>query len=119
MSIRCISFSEAGLFLPFPQGRRWVLVSHIVRLEGAGNYTYCHFTDEPPLLAALSLKVLAGRLPGGALVRSHRKHLLNPLYIEAVSPANLKVVLTTGERLPVARRRIRAFRQECRVSASA
>lgn len=105
---------QPGLFLPFSLGRHWVLLSQIVRLEGVGNYTTCYFLDGSELLAALSLKVFANRVPAGSLLRSHRKHLLNRQYIEAVSAAELTVLLTNGERIPIARRRITAFRKTWR-----
>lgn len=105
---------ELGLWLPFSSGRRWVLLSQILRLEGMGNYTTCYFLDGSELLMALSLKVFAGRVPAGSLVRSHRKHLLNRHYIEAVSAVQLQVLLTNGERVPVARRRVTAFRKAWR-----
>lgn len=111
------SLSSTGLQLPFNDGRRWVDLSQIIRLEGVSNYTHCYFTDAPPLLVALSLKVLAGRLPKGAIVRPHRKHLLNPAYIEAISWGCSEVLLTTGERVPIARRRVTGFRRECRVAS--
>jgi two-component system, LytTR family, response regulator len=82
----------------------------IIRLEGMGNYTNFHFADGSELLAALSLKVYAQRVPPGSFMRPHRKHL----YIEAISGPRSEVVLTTGERIPVARRRVEVFRREWR-----
>ncbi len=103
---------EAGLLLPFNDGRRWISLSQIIRLEGVGNYTNVYFLDGSSLLVALSLKVLASRLPADLFMRPHRKHLLNRHCIKAVSAAQLLVVLTTGEQVPLARRRVGVFRRD-------
>lgn len=105
---------KTSLILPFSQGRRWVPLSEILRLEGVGNYTNVYFMDGSQLLVALSLKVFIDRVPAGSLIRAHRKHLLNTQYIDAVSAAQSLVILTNGERLPLARRRMAGFRKEWR-----
>ncbi len=103
-----------GLLLPFQHGRRWVALPQIIRLEGEGNYTNLFFTDGSALLVALSLKRLADRLPAGAFLRPHRKHLINRQYIEAVHKARFVVELTNGDTLEVSRRRITDFLHDYR-----
>ncbi|TAE26855.1 MAG: LytTR family transcriptional regulator [Cytophagales bacterium] len=100
-----------GLTLPFPLGRQWTNLAQIVRLEGLGNYTLIHFLDGTTLLVALSLKVFMGRVPVGVFVRPHRKHLLNRQHIETVSARHGNILLTNGERIPIARRRVTEFRR--------
>ncbi len=101
-----------GLLLPFRPTRRWVVLSQILRLEGESNYTICHFTDGTQLLVALSLKRLAERLPIGAFMRPHRKHLINRQYICDVQAREYKIMLTNGDRIAIARRRVVGFLQE-------
>lgn len=103
--MNALSFSHAGLMLPFLKTRRWVAMSHIVRLEGVGNYTTCYFVDGSQLLTALSLKVLADRLPEGAFLRTHRKHLVNRAFIAAIQRHDATVQLANGDRITIARRR--------------
>ncbi len=105
---------EAGVSLPFPHGRQWVAVSQIIRFEGEGNYTHCHFREGPPLLVALSLKVFAKRMPAGAFVRVHRKHLLNLACVASISYRTPLITLTNGEQIPVARRRVSELRRAWR-----
>jgi DNA-binding LytR/AlgR family response regulator len=102
--------SDVGLWLPFQKTRKWVSWAQIVRLEGVGNYTTCYFLDGSQLLTALSLNVFADRLPDEATLRTHRKHLVNRLHVVAVSFALSDVLLSNGERIPIARRRIPTFR---------
>ncbi|KAB7728618.1 LytTR family transcriptional regulator [Rudanella paleaurantiibacter] len=99
-----------ALQLPFFNCRQWVSCSDIVRFEGVGNYTRCYFRDGSKILVARSLKVLSGRLPDGAFVRVHRKHLLNVQFIRSLSVAFCQVIMSNGEQIPVARRRV----AECR-----
>lgn len=109
--------TEPSLTLPFPHGRQQVPLSQIVRFEGVGNYTYCYFLNESPLLVALSLKIIQGRLPADAFIRTHRKHLLNTQHIQAVLTARWTILLTTGEQFPVARRRVSLLRLKSLTSA--
>jgi two-component system, LytTR family, response regulator len=94
-----------SLLLPFPKGRRTVDLQHIVRLEGVGNYTACHFSDGSHVLVALTMKKLLARLPDGALVRLHRKHAVNPGFVAEWQPENHLVRMTTGDDVAIARRR--------------
>jgi DNA-binding LytR/AlgR family response regulator len=104
--------SETALRLPFQEGGRWVSFDQIVRLEGVGNYTSCVFAGGSALLVALTLRRLADRIPAGAFVRPHRKHLVNRAFIVRIRRDDPVVQLTNGERLEIARRRIWQLRRE-------
>lgn len=97
--------SQPTLNLPFPKGRRAVLVSHIVRFEGHQNYTQCFFSDGSSLLVALTMKTLLERLPPDALIRIHRKHAVNPNYVVEWNAVHNYVRLQSGDQLTIARRR--------------
>ncbi len=97
--------SATALLLPFRGCRRWVAFSQIVRLEGIGNYTTCVFADGSRLLVALTIKRLHDRMPPGAFLRLHRKHLVNRVYVAVSQPDEYWLRLTNGDRVAVARRR--------------
>jgi two-component system, LytTR family, response regulator len=104
--------SETALRLPFQEGGRWVSLDQIVRLEGVGNYTSCVFADGSVLLVALTLRRLADRIPAGAFVRAHRKHLVNRAFVVRIRHDDPVVQLVNGERLEIARRRFWQLRRE-------
>lgn len=104
------TLSPTALYLPFQAGQRWVDFRQIVRLEGVGNYTNCVFADGSQLLVALTLKCLQERIPSGLFLRSHRKHLINRTHVTTVHRPTSAVLLTNGERLSIARRRLDYFR---------
>ncbi len=113
--MNALSFPKSGLLLPFDKERRWIALTQIVRLEGEGNYTTCIFADGSQLVVALTLKRLANRLPDGQFLRSHRKHLINRAFIEAVQRHTATIQLANGDCVSIARRRanglFHAFRQ--------
>lgn len=105
MSCTTILSSAEALLLPFRGSRRWVAFSQIVRLEGIGNYTTCVFADGTRLLVALTIKRLNDRIPPGAFLRLHRKHLVNRGYVAASQPDEYWLRLTNGDMVAIARRR--------------
>ena len=107
MNISCTSLlsSATALLLPFRGSRRWVALSEIVRLEGIGNYTTCVFADGSRLLVALTIKRLNDRMPPGAFLRLHRKHLVNRGYVATNQPDEYWLRLTNGDTVAIARRR--------------
>lgn len=107
--------SPTALWLPFQNGRRWVDLRAIIRLEGAGNYTTCVFADGSALLVALTLRCLQDRIPAGLFVRPHKKHLLNRAHVTSVQASTFAVQLTNGDSVEIARRRVGAFKREMRV----
>jgi two-component system, LytTR family, response regulator len=114
MNISCTTIlsSAEALLLPFRGSRRWVAFSQIVRLEGIGNYTTCVFADGSRLLVALTLKRLHDRMPPGAFLRLHRKHLVNRGYVATNQPDEYWLRLTNGDRVAVARRRAETVLRE-------
>lgn len=110
--------SPTALLLPFQKGRAWVSFDQIIRLEGIGNYTTCIFTDGTELLVALTLRRLADRLPEGAFVRPHKKHIVNRAHVARVYAHRSAVQLTNGEQVTIARRRAEQFRTEMRTGES-
>lgn len=101
----------AELNLPFWGCRKLMPMHRIVRLEGDGNYTHLFFDDNSCLLVALTLKRIESRLPANVFVRSHRKNLINLLYLHEISPNRQPFVvsLSNGDCVEVSRRKATQF----------
>jgi two-component system, LytTR family, response regulator len=99
------------LSLPFCGYRKAMPMHRIVRLEGDGNYTHFYFDDGSSLLVSLTLKCIEGRLPANVFARSHKKNLINLLYLQEVSPNRLPftVVLSNGDLVDISRRKATQF----------
>lgn len=83
----------------------------IVRLEGEGNYTHFYFDDGSSLLVSLTLKRMESRLPANVFVRSHKKNLINLLYLQEISPNRqpFTVGMSNGDCVEVSRRKATQF----------
>ncbi|MCY7357883.1 MAG: LytTR family transcriptional regulator [Rudanella sp.] len=101
----------AELSLPFWGYRKSMPMHRIVRLEGEGNYTHFFFDDGSSLLVSLTLKRIEGRLPANVFARSHKKNLINLLYLQEISPNQqpFTVVLSNGDFVEVSRRKAPQF----------
>ncbi|GAB3748265.1 LytR/AlgR family response regulator transcription factor [Spirosoma pomorum] len=106
----------SDLVLPFWGYRKKMPMHQIVRLEGEGNYTVFHFADGTQLMVSLTLKKLESRLSPKVFVRSHKKNIINLLYLERINPdrQQLSVSLLNGDRVEVSRRKATAFMQQLR-----
>lgn len=101
----------AELSLPFWGYRKSMPMHRIVRLEGDGNYTHFYFDDGSSLLVSLTLKRIEGRLPANIFVRSHKKNLINLLYLQEIRPNKqpFLVALSNGDFVEVSRRKATQF----------
>ncbi len=102
------------LVLPFWGYRKKMPMHQIVRLEGEGNYTVLHFSDGTQLMISLTLKTMASRLSPGIFARSHKKNIINLLYLNDLhfDRQSLAVSLTNGDRVDVSRRKASDFVRE-------
>lgn len=101
----------AELNLPFWGYRKLIPMHRIVRLEGEGNYTNLFFDDGTSLMVSLTLKRMESRLPTAVFARSHKKNLINLLYLREISPNRqpFTVKLSNGDFVEVSRRRASQF----------
>lgn len=94
--------------------RTMVRIRDIILITGHSNYSLIGFVDGSVRVVGLTLRELSERLPG--LVRIHRSYLVNPQYVQAVRTISAakagQLILTTGEVLPVARRRKHQVRND-------
>ena len=97
--------------LPFIGHRRRISMHNIIRLEGDGNYTTFFFRDGTKLMVSLTLKKLESRLSPTVFARSHKKNIVNLLYLQEVCPDQQPFVmsLANGDRVDISRRKATAF----------
>lgn len=93
----------AGLLLPFPHGKCFVPVGHILALSGERNYTRFHFRDGRTLLYSRTLGHMLSLLPTHAFARIHRSHAINRQHIHTLSECCVELV--DGSAWAVSRRR--------------
>jgi DNA-binding LytR/AlgR family response regulator len=94
-----------------------IAIESITWIQGDRNYARIYFSNRPTYLVTQTLKWFDEQLP--SFVRIHKSALINPLYVigfeQEISRA-AQVLLRTGHRLPVSRRRIDAVRTELGIS---
>lgn len=97
--------------LPFWGCRKQMPSHRIIRLEGDGNYTHFFFDDGTTIIVSLTLKRIESRLPANVFARTHKKNLINLLYLKEVSPNRQRfcVVLSNGDFVEISRRKATQF----------
>lgn len=90
-----------------PKFSGWVEtpMTHIVRLEGRGNYTAFILQDGQQLVYSKTISLFETRLEF-PFVRVHKSTIINLLYLsESVQKDNKDLFMTDGFRVEVSRRR--------------
>lgn len=107
-------FAMPDLLLPFWGHRKKMPMHQIVRLEGEGNYTLFHFADGTRLVVSLTLKKMESRLSPKVFARSHKKNIVNLLYLKGIHPdrQQLSISLVNGDRVEVSRRKASGFMKQ-------
>ena len=88
-------------------GQQSFSVANLVYLQSETNYTWLHWKDGKRMLMPRTLKFYEPKLPNQYFFRLHRNCLVNARYIVGVErdQSGAYVLLTTGERLSISRRR--------------
>ena len=94
-------------------GQRIFSIGDLVYLQSETNYTWLNWVAGKPMLMPRTLKFYEPKLPRKSFLRLHRNCLVNMQFVAGVerNDAGTFVVLTTTERLPVARRRWTAIKR--------
>lgn len=98
------------LFIPTNKGFKVVLEKNIIRIEANSNYCRVYFDNEYPITVAKVLHWFEDNLTEDFFCRIHRTHIVNRLFVSAVS-CDYKLTLLNGEKLQVSRRKKNVFRQ--------
>jgi len=92
------------LFIPTNKGIKVVMPENIIRIEANSNYCRIYFDNEHPLTVAKVLHWFEEKLPEQYFYRIHRTHIVNRLFVSAIS-YNSKLTLLNGEQLQISRRK--------------
>lgn len=82
---------------------------HIVQVQGVGNYSLFCLADGRRLLSSHTLKLYQGMLPA-YFIRVHRGCLVNGYFIKKQISTD-RLLLHTGDEVPLSRRNISHFRR--------
>jgi DNA-binding LytR/AlgR family response regulator len=96
-------------------GKFTIDVADVAYLKGDGNYTNIYFASGRSILSARTL-FLFEEIPG--LVRIHKSYLLNIAHIKQLQIINSKeafVVMKSGAKFAVSRRRIEFVKEQIRL----
>lgn len=77
----------------------------ITHLQGEGNYTFVHTKQGKKYLVSKTMKTLQANL-SDSFVRTHKSYTINIDYVVSWLDTSF-LLLRSGEKVPVARRRIR------------
>lgn len=94
-------------------GQQSFSVGNLVYLQSETNYTWLNWKDGKRMLMPRTLKFYEPKLPNQLFFRLHRNCLVNARYIVGLErdQNGAYVLLTTGERLPISRRRWTSIRK--------
>ena len=101
---------EAAIVLKTREGLRKVLLRELAAVESFNHDRVCHLTGGATLVTGDTLGALMERLSGdGRFFSPHRAYIINLEHITALNAAD--VVLSTGQRVPVARASMAALKR--------
>ncbi|MCX6216034.1 LytTR family DNA-binding domain-containing protein [Spirosoma sp.] len=122
MSISTFSFSNRVAPTEWPPlklylretGRQFFAVSDLVYLQAVANYSWLNWADGKRMLMPRTLKYYSPQLPTELFIRLHRNCVVNRHFVERLERTDTGglVHLTTGEVLPVSRRRWSLVRRQ-------
>ncbi|QRQ99546.1 LytR/AlgR family response regulator transcription factor [Dyadobacter sandarakinus] len=96
---------EFKLAVPSSEGIFFFTLDEVVRLEACKNYTYIHLDGKRPFISSKTLKYYHDMLSEFNFIRTHKSHLVNPLFIQQISHNHQFVLLSDGTRVEVSRRK--------------
>lgn len=95
-------------------GRQSLPVGDLVYLQAVANYSWLNWVDGQRMLMPRTLKFYAPKLPNEWFIRLHRNCVVNRRYVQRLERTDTGglVHLSTGEVLPVSRRRWSTVRRQ-------
>lgn len=92
------------------KGSQYVNRQTIIRCEADNTYTKVHLVDGTIMVMTTTLKQVESLIDDPAFYRCHTSHLVNTRHIKALAQNDeLPILLSMGDRLPLARRRKKGF----------
>ncbi|MBD2700314.1 LytTR family transcriptional regulator [Spirosoma sp. BT702] len=95
-------------------GRQSFSVTDLVYLQAVANYSWLNWVDGSRMLMPRTLKYYSPKLPSELFIRLHRNCVVNRRFVERLERTETGglVHLSTGETLPVSRRRWSTVRRQ-------
>jgi DNA-binding LytR/AlgR family response regulator len=95
-------------------GRQSFAVADLVYLQAVANYSWLNWVDGRRMLMPRTLKYYSPKLPNEWFIRLHRNCVVNRRYVERLERTETGglVHLSTGDVLPVSRRRWSTVRRQ-------
>ncbi|GAB4016538.1 LytR/AlgR family response regulator transcription factor [Spirosoma koreense] len=95
-------------------GRQVFSVDDLVYLQALANYSWLNWVDGRRMLMPRTLKYYSPKLPTELFIRLHRNCVVNRKFVERLERTETGglVHLSTGETLPVSRRRWSLVRRQ-------
>lgn len=95
-------------------GRQSFPVADLVYLQAVANYSWLNWMDGKRMLMPRTLKFYTPKLPADWFIRLHRNCVVNKRFVERLERTETGglVHLTTGDVLPVSRRRWTMVRRQ-------
>ena len=95
--------------------KKQIIVRDVVMLEGEGNYTYFHLKCGKKLLFSRTMKEYCELFEQNDFVRITKSYLINLNYLKEVEKlGELTVIMQSGQRIEISRRRKNWFNQNFR-----
>ncbi len=122
MSTSALPFSNRSTSSEWPPlklylretGRQLFSVTDLVYLQAVANYSWLNWADGKRMLMPRTLKYYSPQLPPEMFVRLHRNCVVNRYFVDRLERTDTGglVHLSTGEVLPVSRRRWSQVRRQ-------
>jgi two-component system LytT family response regulator len=91
---------------------RIIYYCEIVFIQSDDNYAYIHAIDHQPCMICKPLKDFEEQLCESQFFRTHKSFIVNLSFIKEIrKKKESEVWLTTGEKIPVSRRRLPGLRK--------
>lgn len=81
----------------------------IVLMESDNNYTIIHLSNGKKLLSGYNLKFYENCSDNQIFMRPNRSIMINKTFVEIINLEEFSVTLNNGRRVPISRRRMKAF----------
>jgi len=89
------------------EGYYLVCISEILFLRAKGNYTQVNLMNGQRILVSKTLKLIEKQLPENNFKRCHHSYVIN---LEEVVQLKGSIFLTSGDEIPISRRKRHKFR---------
>lgn len=97
------------------KGTELIKLDEILYCEAKGRYTNLKLVDDREFLLTRVLKEVEGALPKSMFFRTHRSFLINLYHLKSYNIRHqLPLTLCNDVKIPLAKRRIKLFKQQVR-----